>query len=345
MKAPGYQLLTFLCLFIGLSVNPAYSICVKNSEVCVQGPETRLINGESIYRGCWKYDAQYSCDGTAAIPDSHCQDLINAGCSPISQTCDTDSCLQTYECVTGSTSTAKATGCDNQTVSLENMAFDTGYDADTNFGLAASNLAAMESAVKGMVKDDSSCAETPPGSGKYVCAQTILIFNGKDNKCRKDSAGFNKCCNLNGWGTDIGISQCNSEEHELGYARQAKRTHYIGRYCTHDNVFGCYARAYVYCTFTSKIGRIIQEQGRAQLGIGWGSPEIPNCAGFTAVQLATINFDLIDFSEFFNDAFDEIQNPPSSGEMESLVKTYIGKLKGSECSQFDDGCVSGVKSE
>ncbi|MFT6220349.1 MAG: hypothetical protein ACJAVG_001064 [Rickettsiales bacterium] len=43
------------------------------------------------------------------------------------------------------------------------------------------------------------------------------------------------------------------------------------------------------------------EQGRAQLGIGWGSPQGPNCSGFTPEQLQSLRFDQMDLSEISAD--------------------------------------------
>ncbi len=332
---PG--LIGFVMLFC-LYGSPASANCIKDSEVCAEGPEQRIINGYPVYQDCWRFAAQYSCDGSTAIPDSHCQDLIDQGCSPLGQTCDSDSCIQTYECVSGTTVTQTGVGCDSQSVAVNGINFDTAYQPSPDFAKASSNMAALESAVTGMIKNDLSCAESPAGSGNYVCADTILIFNGENLRCRKDSLGFNKCCNLNGWGVDAGLNQCDANEEKLGYARQAARTHYVGSYCTHSNIFGCFAHAYVYCTFTSKIGRIVQEQGRAQLGIGWGSATAPNCKGFTDAELATIDFELIDFSEYFADAFADMVAPPSGPNMNAIINTYINTIQNAGCSQFDQSC-------
>jgi conjugal transfer mating pair stabilization protein TraN len=316
----------------------AIAFCIQDSEVCVEGNETRIINGLSITRDCWRYALQYSCSGTQLEPDSHCQELIDQGCSPLSQLCDLTSCVQSYECVTGSGTTQTGVGCESQDVAVDGLKFDTSYNSNTDLGVAASYMAAMNSAVSGMIKNDASCIEQPSGSGIYVCAQSILIFNGENLKCRKDAFGFNKCCNLNGWGVDSGLNVCNAEEEELGYARKADRTHYVGRYCTHSNPFGCYAHAYVYCAFNSKIGRIVQEQGRLQLNKGWGNAQNPQCGGFTDTELIQIDFTLIDFSEYFADAFADMTNPPSSGQMQSIINSYVNTLRNSGCSQFDPNC-------
>ncbi len=344
MKRKTYRILLvsagfiMLVLMIALISREALAVCVKNSEVCVDGPSTKTINGLKVTRSCWKFVAKYTCSGTTLVPDSHCQDLINQGCSPVSQTCDATSCVQTYECATGTATTQTGVGCNNQSVAINGLKYDTSYPPNDKFGVAASNMAALNDAVTGMIKNDASCVESPPGSGAYTCAQPISIFNGQGLKCRKDSTGFNKCCNLNGWGVNAGLNQCNQEEHTLGLARQAGRTHYIGSYCTHKNIFGCFAHAYVYCAFTSKIGRIVQEQGRIQLNKGWGSPKAPQCGGFTEQELTQIDFSLIDFSEYFADAFANKTNPPSASQMQGIINTYVNTLQNKGCSQFDPNC-------
>ena len=317
----------FFVLITSLFSQQAMAVCVKDAEVCVEGAETRIINGLEVTRDCWRFASQYTCSGTEMIPDAHCQDLIDQGCSPVSQTCDGTSCVATYECVVGTGTTQTTEGCDELSVNVGGLKFDTSYEPSKDFGKAASNMAAIEDAVTGMVKNDASCVEEPANSGNYVCAESILIFNGAGKKCRKDSLGFNQCCNLGGWGEDANLTQCNQEEVELGYARQAGRTHYVGRYCTHSNPLGCYAHAYMYCVFSSKIGRIVQEQGRTQLNRGWGNAKNPKCEGFTPDELQLIDFELIDFSEYFADAFANTNSPPSSAEMQTIIDTYIQTIQ------------------
>ena len=79
----------------------------------------------------------------------------------------------------------------------------------------------------------------------------------------------------------------------------------VGTYCSQsiDLVFTtvCVENTTSYCCFSSKLVRIIQEQGRPQLGIGWGTPKNPDCRGFTPEELQQINFEKIDFSEYYSD--------------------------------------------
>ncbi len=330
-----------LLLLILIPVLPTEvsATCIRDSEICVEGAETRIINGHGVYQSCWRYTSEFTCDGTVATPDTHCQELVNEGCTPVSSVCDTDSCVQTYECDVTTTTIPTGVGCESQTMAVDGLEFGTGYTANTDFGLAAANLAVLESAVTGMIKNDITCTEQPVNSGNYVCIDPIQIFNGTDRMCRKDSLGFNKCCDGSGWGVNNGLAICNTEEEILGYARQEGRAVYVGRYCRHDNLFGCYAHGYVYCTFNTEIGRIIQQQGRPQLGIGWGSAKSPDCRGLSPAELASIDFDLIDFSDYFADAFANTGTPPSGQDMESIVNSFITRLTGAGCSQFDQGCI------
>ena len=55
-----------------------------------------------------------------------------------------------------------------------------------------------------------------------------------------------------------------------------------------------------WCCFPSKLGRIINEQGRPQIGKSWGSASSPDCSGFTLEQLKQLKFDEMDLSEFLS---------------------------------------------
>ena len=343
IQSPGVALVIFMTVFSPVS----HAVCIHESTACVEGPATRIINGYEIFRDCWRHESSYTCVGEVATEDSYCQELRDRGCSPIGQSCNSDGCILEYQCQTGTSTIQTGDGCENQAVTMTQVSYDTGYSPNTDFAVAAANASAIEHAVSDMFSADPACVEDPPGSGSFTCDSGIVaIFSGDQKACRKDSFGFNKCCSLGGWGVDVGLNQCNADEHELGFAREAKRTHYIGSYCTHSNLFGCYAHAYVYCVFTSKIGRIIQEQGRIQLGIGWGSPENPNCRGLSVNEIASIDFDLIDFSEYFGDVFAEMGATPSTADMQNIVDSYVNRLRNADCSQLSDtGCIESAQQQ
>jgi conjugal transfer mating pair stabilization protein TraN len=66
---------------------PAAPVCRKSGEVCVQGPETRNINGAQVTKACWKYQDTYECVENAAAIDN-CVPLRTApGCLQTSSVC------------------------------------------------------------------------------------------------------------------------------------------------------------------------------------------------------------------------------------------------------------------
>ena len=55
-----------------------------------------------------------------------------------------------------------------------------------------------------------------------------------------------------------------------------------------------------YCCFNSRLARLMNEQGRAQLAKGWGGDtETPDCSGFTLTQLQSLDFSRMDLAEFY----------------------------------------------
>jgi conjugal transfer mating pair stabilization protein TraN len=75
-----------------------------------------------------------------------------------------------------------------------------------------------------------------------------------------------------------------------------KVCHYVGSHCAG---FLCIEKDDVYCCYDSPLARIMQEQIRAQ-GIdgGWGSAKTPKCGGLMTSQLALVNWDQVDLSEW-----------------------------------------------
>lgn len=78
--------------------------CQKTGRVCTQGPETRVIEGQSVTRDCWQYTDTYSCTGANYI--NYCQALTaTPQCRVVSDTCGAVDAngvclnrLKTYDC-------------------------------------------------------------------------------------------------------------------------------------------------------------------------------------------------------------------------------------------------------
>ena len=97
------------------------------------------------------------------------------------------------------------------------------------------------------------------------------------------------------------LTQCDKDEQALSVKIGQKLCHSVGSYCAQKVLFGCLVIKETHCCFNSKLARIINEQGRVQLGRDWGAAESPQCTGLTMTDIQKIDFSKIDLSEFIQD--------------------------------------------
>ena len=289
----------------------ANGICAQPTRICTQPAETRTIADIDVYRECWAYESTYECAAPSTTEEDYCGELRDRGCSQISSQCTgtlnnglCESYEQTYQCETSPGTSTEIMDCGGQTMCMEGGCFDTDYEPSNDLGQAAASLGAINDA------------------GDDFDVDLNEIFKGDDLRCSKAILGFSNCCKIDGWGQDIGLDQCSTNEQRLALSRKGGLCHYVGSYCSNRNLFGCTSRKETHCCFKSKLARIIHEQGRVQLGMNWGSAESPNCSGITIEQLQSLDFSQIDFSEFYADAMGDA-NSPSSGELQGIIDNYI----------------------
>jgi conjugal transfer mating pair stabilization protein TraN len=97
---------------------------------------------------------------------------------------------------------------------------------------------------------------------------------------------------------------CDAEEGQLAMKEGARLCHAVGTYCSscirvHGRCVSCRTYTTNKCCFNSALARLIQEQGRQQLGKSWGGAGNPDCSGFTVAQLQSLDFARMDLSEFY----------------------------------------------
>ncbi len=136
--------------------------------------------------------------------------------------------------------------------------------------------------------------------------------------------GFADCCKNGGWGTDAGLAQCSDDEKALGQAKEKKLTIYLGSYCAKKVLGKCIRKKKAYCVFDNLLARIIQEQGvQNQLGLSLGTARNPVCGAITPEQMQQINFEDIDFSDFFGEMHSNT-NLPSGQEIQNRLSSALG---------------------
>ena len=74
--------------------------------------------------------------------------------------------------------------------------------------------------------------------------------------------------------------------------------HKVVSYCSSKFLSACVTKKESYCCCHSKLARIINDQGRPQLGKSWGTAKNPDCSGFSLEEIGLLKFDQMNFSEF-----------------------------------------------
>ncbi len=241
---------------------------------------------------------------TAALPDknrrrltfecgspSACKPLQGRGCYQVGSTCKNkqgDTCVlwqQTYRCPSKKKNVVQKLQSDIPLTKNEISP----YASNNGMADAVAKLQILKE-----VQDDIRAGQTN---------SLPSIFKGGTDKCVIAFGNFKNCCfKQKGWGVSMNLAGCKGEEKALAQKRERELCVEIGTYCAEKlPLIGCIKKKKSYCCFSSRLSRLVHLQGRAQLGIGWGSPERPNCRGFSVAELAHIDFDKLDLSEILND--------------------------------------------
>lgn len=156
--------------------------CTVASQTCTKGPETRVVDNQSVYRDCWEWEKNYVC--TTTTPVTNCGELSsNALCTKTASECletgQNGACAlweHEYKCADAPPKIVTETDCGSQVFCMGGECFDTGYSPDQDFKLAVVMKEAMRQA------------------GSYS------IFEGEANYCEDKLWGAAKCCKSKGGG-------------------------------------------------------------------------------------------------------------------------------------------------
>ena len=123
------------------------------------------------------------------------------------------------------------------------------------------------------------------------------------------------------------LSSCSQEEMQLSLLRGKGLCHDVGTYCS-DSILGvCLQTTDSFCCFDSKFALDVNEGGRPQIGKSWGTPQSPNCSGFSITDIGNINFGAINFTNAFGDIAANTNVPNSAtlqSEVSNKINTYYG---------------------
>ena len=277
---------------------------------------TKTIQNIPIYRDAWKRKLIFSC---APSEESKCARLRAIGATLIKKQClktsDEGECLQwkkTFDL-------GKRAAFDQNSITIDQEAldylegFETSYEKNTEFGQTISTLASFS---------DMEAFDQGPFDPALVA-----VFSGDQKKCRRslNSKHIFDCCyreEMDGRGIWIGLrgGQCNEEERDLFLAVQEGKCKKVG------SISELLQTKHVYCCFPTKLSRIVQEEGRKQLGLSFGTAENPECQGLSVEQLGQIDFEKIDFTEFIEQLQEKINTQELAKRFKALAEDFAKKI-------------------
>jgi conjugal transfer mating pair stabilization protein TraN len=123
---------------------------------------------------------------------------------------------------------------------------------------------------------------------------------------------------------------CDQQDMETAMLNGSGMCHEVGSYCASSFLGICLQKARGHCCFNTKLGRIIQEQGRPQLkafnGNLWGTPKNPMCRGFTPDEFQALDFSKMDLSEYYADIEARAQSDIQI-DMKERVDAYLNAVR------------------
>lgn len=369
--------------------------CVETAKTCVEGPGIKMVNGEPVYRDCWKWSLSFTC---RMAGEGECTELEkNPSCRLISEACpdgspDCPRPTRVYECVTEGSSSAAGTVCSGEAC-IAGVCAPTDDKPDEDF---ASTLVEMEIAREAGIYGDvsgnrffsgialgcrdrkaaKSCCRTEPevgasnsafslylsfgaGAGmeaiKFVGSPYVYdvlsysdatsglltkLYGSAPNGVYEPSFSFwgatASWTQAGGWSFSFspsgfalaaamhfyqGYASCRAEDQRVAMMKGARLCKYLGTVCTNTTPgLGCTETEERYVCFNSRLARILNEEGRSQLGRGWGTPLEPDLRGFTAEELGSLDFSKMDLSEFVADVVREAMKSGNAVSDASLAR-------------------------
>lgn len=314
--------------------------CQTPVETCTDpSPTSRTVDGVAVTHSCWAWNRSYQC--ATLKPANDCSSLQSqSNCKFDHEECLEDNCMtksEVYLCTSSSsTGTAQATACSGDLYCIDGSCTQVQREASPDFADALTAINAMGDA------------------DAQFDRNTLTIFGGSATGCHKPLFGLVNCCAgkvsgvlsfavgaaafTAGYSAVLGLATqflalflCSQEEITLDVKDRMGVCHYVGEYCSQKLLFVCASIRHTYCCFQTKLARVIQEQGRAQLNKSWGSPKNPDCSGFTVDEFSQLDLSKMDFTEVYGDFTSAVSLPASlksATDIQAKIQAYYASHSG-----------------
>ncbi|SEK03093.1 conjugal transfer mating pair stabilization protein TraN [Sphingobium sp. AP50] len=240
----------------------------------------------------------HSCIDTSATPIEN-EEVVDDPGAPGDGPVDADgNCLGTIEIFGGRALRCRPPGA---SVSFQNCCKDKGKIVKDGMGGSFSSITTKIAIAKGVftgMKAAYTAFKAGATASEAASAGANAIIVGIDPTSIAISLAIN-------YMIELLLQGCDQQDMETGMLRGSGMCHEVGTYCASKILGICIQKARGHCCFNTKLGRIIQEQGRPQLAafnsFGWGTPQHPYCRGSSAEEFQALDFSRMDLSEYYAD--------------------------------------------
>lgn len=286
------------------SINPAS--CTLASETCTAPGETRMIGGVAVTRPCWEMTRNFLCQSVVG-GGNDCGALeAQAGCSLAREVCLDDPPAADGSCAV----TERVYACPIPGTSQEPTQYICGDDVYCVNG----ECEAVEREASDEFKDAVVALNALGQANAEFDEAALTLFRGTRETCSRKVFGLSNCCSGKGLPL-LTPWLCSSAEKLLDEKDDAGLCHKVGTYCSASTFGVCTTKREAYCCFASRISRILQEQGRPQIGKPWGKPKTETCEGFSIFEFQELDLSVMDFSEVYADFMEAAKLPDEAAAL------------------------------
>jgi hypothetical protein len=332
MKLLKIFFLTLIILNLGAVVQAGKRFtssypCSDAVKTCVSSG-TRIVDGFPVAKDCWEWKYIKTCNYPSKDDCKnfyHCYAVANHACLLKDSLGNCVNLHREFSCKSW------------DPVTIENQTVRTGLtEKDGQEGLVC----------KGIPCIDGNCVDKSyQTNGEMMDSVTKLyafskmnpdklgnfnLFQGTGQHCSKKATSYTNCCQADpkGWGKSLGAG-CTKDEKFLAERRAKNLCVYVGKQNKQTMGVTTVVKHH-FCCWGSLLDKVIQVEGRKQLGINFGSGGSANCRGLTLEEIQRLDFSKMDFSEFIEDfkvRFVGKYKAPKAGDMEQIVKGGVDRLR------------------
>ena len=277
--------------------------CPIDKVSCVQEPTGDYSCPLGAQYACMPQDggpacSPHPCADIAVTPPVEAPPIDDPGSEPNGEVDADGNCQGTLEIFSGRGMRCRPAGL---FTTFSNCCKDKGKIVKDGMGSSMSSLSTKIAVAKGVftgMKAAYTAFRAGATAAEAASAGAHAFIGGIDPTSIAISLAIN-------FMIEVLLQGCDQQDMETGMLRGSGMCHEVGGYCTASFLGICLQKAYGHCCFNTKLGRIIQEQGRPQLkafnALGWGTPQNPECRGFTPDEFQALDFSRIDLSEYYAD--------------------------------------------